>query len=589
MADRPKLDPGLRYVASLRPFDRKFSAVASFTPATATIPAVAKVMVQLAVHDDAVLARLREAGFIARTRDTRAGPRGSRAPTVLTGEIPLNRISLLEGIEGLTRVEASRPLWPELDFAVPEARVDVVHGGSPPRRGAGVLVGIIDHGIDYKHQSFRNADGSTRILAIWDQFLTAPGSEPAGFTFGVEYQRAAINAALVSGVDLQHADRAPFHGTHVSGIAAGNGQPDPVSGSPLVGVAPEAELIVVAARGPATSLADSSDVLDAVRYIVQLAESEGKPVAINMSLGDNVGPHDGTSFLETGIAEHIAGPGRAFINSAGNEGVKRRHAQGVLPVGGSHDVQLKVSDPDDEVIVDIWYPGASRINLRITPPGSAMSPPFVPPFDGTVALTNGNTAFIGADLTDPINGDNRTFVVLQAGTQASVQKGIWTLRLEGDGPWHGWIQLNSTAAFRPPFVSDATTITTPASSSGVISAGCYISDCRFTLEPCGTLSALSSHGPTRDGRQVPTVSAPGQQVTAPQPGDHFVAMSGTSMSAAMVTGAVALIFEIDPTKTASDIRACLEATARLDADTGPAPSNEWGAGKLDADAACQSV
>jgi subtilisin family serine protease len=107
---------------------------------------------------------------------------------VLTGEIPLNRISLLEGIEGLTRVEASRPLWPELDFAVPEARVDVVHGGSPPHRGAGVIVGVIDHGIDYKHQSFRNADGSSRILAIWDQRLTAQGGEapPAGCTYGVE-------------------------------------------------------------------------------------------------------------------------------------------------------------------------------------------------------------------------------------------------------------------------------------------------------------------------------------------------------------------------------------------------------------------
>jgi subtilisin family serine protease len=591
MARMSNLDPALWYLSTAKPFERrKFSSVVSFRPATSTTPAIANVMVEVQRHDDVVLAQLRQAGFVPRTR----------AGNVMTGEIAVDRIQQLERVPGLKRAEACRRLRRELDFALPEARVVAVHIGPPSLRGAGVIVGVIDHGIDYRHESFRKADGTSRILAIWDQGLTPKGGEapPAGFDYGVEYTQAAIDAALNADkplLQVRHADRAPFHGTHVAGIAAGNGRPaDPSTGTvQYVGVAPDADLIVVAnTRGPEDdpgSFGDSADTLDGVSYILQFAQSLGRPVAINLSQGDNLGPHDGTSLLEVGIANLITGPGCALIKSAGNEGDARRHAEGVLPASGSQDVEMKVPGGETEVIVDIWYAGADRIAIRITPPGGAATTATVnPPFNGTVPLSNGNTAFIGADL-DAGNGDNRTLVVLQPGSHAEVEQGIWTCHLEGKGPWHAWIQRNSSSKFQPPFECKASTISIPGTSTGVITVGSYISYDLFSLGWAGTRSDFSSYGPTRDGRPAPTLSAPGEEIRAPQHGDKFTWMEGTSMSAPVVTGAVALMFEVDGTKTASDIRACLEGTARLDADTGAAPGNAWGAGKLDVEAACNAT
>jgi subtilisin family serine protease len=585
-----KIDPRLKYFAASVAADlRVLTAVAPVRRAAAAAPEMVNVMVEVEAGNDGPPQGLLDAGFVLRTR----------AGNVLTGDLPRTAIPDLERIPGLKRAEASRPLRPELDHALPEARVVALHTGPPPRRGAGVIVGIIDDGIAFRHPSFRNGDGSSRILAIWDQRLEARGGEapPADFGYGVEYTRATIDSALVGPhprLRVRHVEQAPFHGTHVAGIAAGNGRPSGRSTGTqrFVGVAPDADLIVVAnTRGlekdPGT-FADSADTLDAVRYILQMAERLGKAVVINLSQGDNIGPHDGTSLLEVGIASLIDGPGRALIKSAGNEGDSKRHAQGILPASGSNDVQIEVPDGEQEVTVDIWYPRAHRLSLRISPPGgAATTAPFNPPVNRMVTLSNGNKAFVDADLKDPGNYDNRTFVVLHPGTKTAVRKGAWTFHLKGTGAWHAWIQGGqSSAVFTSRFASAATTISIPGTSPSVITVGAYISKDPFSLGRVGRLSDISSHGPTRDGRRAPTLSAPGEEIHAPQPPSHFVGFKGTSMSAAMITGAVALMFEDGKELTASDVRQRLEQTARNDANTGAVPNNDWGFGKLDVEAAC---
>ena len=592
-----KLDPGLKFLAAASADDlADIAADSAFAvEAAGAGPPRANVLAEVEGSSTAALAA---AGLVIRTR----------AGNVVSGDIPIDSIKNLEQAAGLKRAEVSRVLTRELDLALPEARVPAVHNGAPGRRGQGVIVGIIDSGIDYQHEAFRDAAGHSRILAIWDQRLRpAPGeANPAAFTYGVEYTQPTINAALQAANPLlvvRHVDNPAvgFHGTHVCGIAAGNGQPVAASGGALrfVGVAPEANLIVVANnRGRAQNergLGDSADTLDAVQYILSMADALGRPVVINMSQGDNVGPHDGTSLLEVGMDGLIVGAGHVLVKSAGNEGARNRHAQGVLAANATQDLRIQVPNNTREVMVDIWYPAVDRISLAITPAGAGATAtgPFAPPSTTTAALSNGNEAFVDADLNDPGNGDNRTFVILRPGSGVVVQPGTWTFRLRGTtittGSWHAWIQRNALAQFLPPFASPRSTISIPGTSAAVITVGAYVSNGAGTGAMNGTLSTFSSRGPTRDGRAAPTIAAPGEELTSTQPAalGSFGPNAGTSMAAPMVAGAVALMLQIDGTQTAADITQCLVNSARLDAQTGAAAGNDWGAGKLDVEAGCQ--
>jgi subtilisin family serine protease len=590
-----KLDPLLKYHAA-RPPEYGKDVLSVFKAALEGEAAVEpidrqSIMIELAEDSEQVRAALAAVGFVARTQ----------AGLVLTGDIAPNAVSQLEGIPGLKRAEWPRRLRRELDVACPESRVDVVRDGQPPRRGAGVIVAFIDHGIDYRHPSFRHADGTTRILAIWDQGLEPCGDErsPEGFDYGVEYTQSAIDAALECGEALskvRHRDPL-FHGTEVAGVAVGNGRPAESADGPLqfVGVAPDADLIVVAnTRSPdddQLTLGDSADTLDGVAYILRLAQQAGKPVVINQSQGDNIGPHDGTSLLEVGIANLIAGPGRVFVKSAGNEGNTGSHAESVLTEDTPQEVEISIPPGEDQVIVDLWYPGRHRINLTlVSPPDNSTTDMFVAPLSDRVVLANGNEAFVDLDLHDPGNGDNRIFLVLDRGTKDSLRDGVWKLRLTGSGSWHAWIQINSEAKF-DSFVSRMGTISIPGTNHAVITVGSYATERALGV---GDLSAFSACGPTRDGRVAPTLTAPGEELVTPSLLDDgnggttfFAASHGTSISAPMVAGAAALMLETKDTLTAAAIRECLKLTARKDGQTGDTPNDQWGAGKLDAKKACE--
>jgi subtilisin family serine protease len=522
----------------------------------------------------------------------------SVAGDVAVGEIDVAKLDALAELNEVVRIEASRPLRRELDVALPEVRANVVHAGTPGIRGTGVIVGIIDTGIDWQHDAFRRPNGSTRLLAIWDQGLIPAASEtsPAGFGYGVEYRAPAINAALADPnprTVVRHDDDNGLHGTHVAGIAAGDGsvagQQRPVF--TFIGVAPEADLVVVANnRGRAMGergLGDSADTVDAVRYIFDLAASLGRPAVINQSQGDNLGAHDGTSILERAIDNLLGGNGRAMVKSAGNEGARNRHASGTATVAVPQTVGFAVPPGVTSVTVDMWYAGSDRFDISLTPPGQSASPFQVAGQIGPVQLPGGATAFVGSTLNDPGNGANRIFMVL-SGDLA----GNWSMTLRAtvatDGRWDAWIQRNAFAHFLPPFRNSARTLSIPGTSHEIITAASFITK----GSGVGSISSFSSLGPTRDGRDAPTVAAPGEQLMAPQPastGDAYGLMGGTSMAAPMVTGTVALMLQVDPALTQADIKQRLMSTARSDQFTGQLPNHAWGAGKLDTAAALAAV
>jgi subtilisin family serine protease len=238
------------------------------------------------------------------------------------------------------------------------------------------------------------------------------------------------------------------------------------------------------------------------------------------------------------------------------------------------------------VTIDIWYAGADRFDVTITPPGGIATPVVSPGSTTTFNVTGGNSVFIDSAVDDPGNGDNRIFVVLSRAGAASLTSGTWTMTLTGisvgTGQWDAWIQRGEPSPeFRAPHRSPARTMSIPGTAHEIITAASYVT----RGAGVGSISTFSSLGPTRDGRPSPTVAAPGQSIIAPQPtstGDTYGAMAGTSMAAPMVTGTVALMLQANPGLTAEEIRDFLTSSARADSFTGTTPNYAWGAGKLDA-------
>ncbi len=585
-----KIDSRLKFLKQQTEKDlTKLEASARFALEVTKIPSP---RVKVLLQYSGSLADVEKKGFVSHTV----------AGDVASGTVELNKLDQIAALENVVRIESSRPLTSELDNSIPEIRADVVHIGPPGHRGSGVIVGIIDSGIDFTHECFRRADGTSRILAIWDQLLSPTGSEssPAGYTYGVEYTKTDIDAALTAADPfsvVRHKDRDTDggHGTHVSGIAAGDGS---VAGNgqpafTFVGVAPEAHIIVVANRVTTEALGDSASTLDAVQYIFSQAAALGKPVVINQSQGDNLGPHDGTSLLERGIDNLLGGPGKAIVKSAGNAADDDIHASGTVTAGGTERVQFVVPAGDTAPdTLDIWYSGSDRFALTVTPPGGAASAVINPGTSTTINLPNGNRAWVDSVLDDPNNHDNRIYIQLSPGTSPAIQQGTWAFTLQGNtvvnGRFDAWIERGRTVPrFIAPHLDNSCTISVPGTSHEIISVGSYI----IRGTGVGNISVFSSLGPTRDGRQKPDISAPGEWIMSARAQDilhgtgEYHLLLGTSMAAPHVAGVIALMLQKNKILTQAQIKKCLTNNARSDAFTGAVPNNTWGYGKLDAKAA----
>ena len=592
---RSKLDPGLKYVHQCTDNRRLESEFTCLSDPAVPAGQRVNVLLEIEVDSQAFQDALEKAGFNEHTR----------ARTIVSGDVPVANVTMLEALPGLKRVEASRVLRRELDHALPESKVPDAQGairGVMLRRGHGVIIGIIDNGIDFSHPSFRNEDGSSRILALWDQRLTPVLGErsPQPYKYGVVYSQDEITDTLLSKqpkVNVRHREEGPFHGTGVAGIAAGNGHPAAATGGVVkyVGMAPNADLVIVANtrgqdRNPGT-LGDSADTFDAVKFILDIAAERRQPVVINHSNGDNIGPHDGSSLLEVGIDQLITGPGRVMVKSAGNEGDTGHHARGDFKEKQSpHRVDITVSPGCSEVVVDFWHKGDHPLELRIISPDQEEHR-FQPTVDEQFKFANGNIALVFTDENDAVNHDNRIFVLLQDGDRRSLhEEKPWSFELHGTGSWHGWMQRGSHATFGEEFVSPLGTISIPGTAKNVISVGAYVNEGVFTAGRAGQLSDFSSCGPTRDGRPAPTLAAPGDEIMSAMPDPAvFAATKGTSMSAPLVAGAVALMLQLNKNLTAEQVRKILIETARHDTHTGPEDSDQWGAGKLDVEKACKSA
>lgn len=573
---------------------------------------------------------------------------------IATGTIELERVEALAAVPHVIKVELGRPLQRELDVSVEEIKARPLHKATPSLTGRGVVIGVIDSGIDWRHHAFRYSGGDSRVLFLWDQALTpkvktatdpfqeaAPPEYP---TLGVEYTQGQINQALKASKPLdvvRSMDDTAAHGTHVAGIAAGDGsqagtrQEDNCTGAnTYIGVAPDAELIVVSNSMETDALGESQNLADAVHYIFlrasQLDAGVGRPCVINISQGDNLGPHDGTSLVEQAIdLELLFNPGRAVVKSAGNEGTANHHAMGTVPASpGTLPITFSVVAGDStRRFMECWYHGSGSLDVTLTGPGVGAptspvvhpgDPPLVPPFvlNPAAPAAAQATAIITSSVADPDNLDNHILIELVPPAGGSLPAGAYTLTFANTRPAaeevHCW--LNRAGGGEgvndvPRFTSNVTashTISIPGTSNTVITVGNYAAE-EFTSKSGvktekGDLFPSSSRGPKRTGGMKPDIAAPGVAVTAARAGSHggcccdccytfYVDKNGTSMAAPHVAGVIALMLQKNKGLDHLDIRNALTTTARAPGVT-PAPvlpDNDWGFGKVDASAAVAAV
>ena len=341
--------------------------------------------------------------------------------------------------------------------------------------GQGVLIAVIDSGIDYANPDFQNADGTTRIRALWDQSLIPREGErpPDGYTIGVEYTREQIDDALnqqnvINRQSIVATQDISGHGTAVAGIAAGNGS---ASGGALAGVAPESELIVVKMRSASEDgFPRTTELMQGVDYAVRKAIEYQMPVAINISFGNTYGSHDGTSLLERFLDE-ISNVWKTVICvGAGNEGTTAGHTAGRMRENKEEEVQLGVQIRERSLNVQIWKSYVDEIEISlINPSGVRVGP--ISSILGTQRFTVGNTEIL-LYYGEPNPYSVRQEIYLDfLPRQTYVDAGVWRIVLTPrkivSGEYQMWLPSQSTlnvgTAFLIPNSSD--TITIPSTAS----------------------------------------------------------------------------------------------------------------------------
>lgn len=542
------------------------------------------------------------------------------AGTLVAATVPVAGLSKLAASPGVSLIDRSEPL--ELDVPAGEVvrRAPArrrVSRGEPPAADRRALIGIIDvGGFDFAHPDFLDDDGQTRWVAIWDQGGTFR-PPPNGFSYGALFTADHLAGAMAQSAggfaptdyepQSQQADGS--HGTHVASIAAG-----------AQGVCPHADIAGVLVDLPRLdderarrrfTFADTSRIAHAVDFLIDLATDRGQPLVINISLGTNGGPHDGTSGINRWLEARLAEPGRAVCIAAGNAGQEaatgpddigwtsgRIHTSGQIASRGL-EVELEwvvvgnglVDLSENEL--EIWYSPQDRITASVQPPGSSRWYEVKPQqYRENTRLGDGTTLSIYNELYHPSNGANHIAVYqspnLDPANIRGVRAGVWRIRLRGeeirDGRFHAWIERDDPAEIGrtpdqrylrfPSFFTEGSNVDSHSISS--LASGRSPIAVANLDGGAGAVNVSSSQGPTRDGRPKPDIAAPGTRVVAARGfarddrGD-WVSMTGTSMASPYVAGVVALMLEANPGLTSAQCAAILQRTAQ----PLPGVSFEW--------------
>lgn len=481
------------------------------------------------------------------------------------------KVNELYNFRQIEYFEPAKPIMPVsiLRNEMSNAGITPVKDSGYRLSGKGVITGIIDSGIDFTHANFLNSDGSSRILYIWDQSLAE--NAPEGFIYGTEYNSEAINNAMKSPQPFVILPSRDFmgHGTAVAGIAAGNN-----------GIASSSSIISV--KLGSNSEARTTDILRAVRYIINKAVELNMPVSINISYGMNDGSHTGNSLFEKCL-DILCQKWKTSVSVAmGNEGSAGHHFSSVLESGKTIDAELVCQAVEGSIFIDIWKSFNDDIELELISPNGISS--------GTLYSKDIVKTINFGEMTvimnfRPINHYNlkqEIMFLFESGSEVFIS-GIWRLNIRCisavDGRIDIWLPTTAEVGVNTAFLNpdEIFTLTLPSTVENVISVGGYNS-------VIGSLAYFTGKGIRFLDK--PDIVAPAVDIYTSKSGGGYDSFSGTSMAAPFVAGCAALMMEWGIVKGRKPflygqmLKAYLQKGARRNKNI-RYPDDGWGYGSLD--------
>lgn len=540
-----------------------------------------------------------------------------------TVRLTLDALQRLAKQQGVEYIQITSGATQMLNLARQEAGTDQIHKGTDlPQAytGEGVVVGVVDAGFDYMHAAFRRpADGALRIKRVWEQSATTldGASAPAKYGYGIELNTPELIEKAQGDSDSNS------HGTHVAAIAAGS---DAYKDGAYVGNAPDADIVLVALDLNAST---NADISNAVQYIFDYADEVGKPCVVNLSLGNQDGPHDGTSTFDT-MTDAMQGPGRLIVGAAGNHRTDAFHIDHTFATADAAPlrtfVKYKVA-PSNSVsggTIEIWgekgvdftvdiaaYSTFNKKDARSTT---------VYPAEGVTDVDFGKYAtgtWKVASEVSPLNGKphvvlksaltsirNNYAIALTVTPKTAGRVNIWS-----DNTYLA-LESRDIEGFSAPDTASSTLCEIGGTGKRILTVGSYTTRNEYTTnggqqatlqETVGDLSSFSSYGPTVDGRMKPNITAPGCFIISAVSNNdasgnlmyaeynenfgrynQYGYMQGTSMASPFVAGIVATWLQAYPQLTPEQLHEIVQNTARKDSFTATAPDSNWGYGKINA-------